>query len=92
MCRIKQLKPNHINIIINGQKQQDKRTATQAIRYRINQEIKFLYRKKQLLNQQLYIIHLKCAQHDNGMWQYVQNVIFRLYNNKYTNYIYLSVW
>ena len=60
---------------VNGQKQQDKRTTTQAITYRINQEIKFLYRKKQLLNQQLYSIHLKCAQHHNGMWQYVQNII-----------------
>jgi hypothetical protein len=75
MCRMKPVKPNYINIRINGQKQQDKRTTTQAIRYRINQDIKFLYRKKQLLNQQLYSIHLKCAQHHNGMWQYVQNII-----------------
>jgi hypothetical protein len=75
MCGIKQVKPNYINIRINGQKQQHKRTTAQAIRYRINQEIKFLYRKKQLLNQQLYSIHLKCAQYHNGMWQYVQNII-----------------
>jgi len=51
MCRIRQIKPNYINIRINGQKQQDKKTTTQAIRYRINQEIKFLYRKKQQLHQ-----------------------------------------
>ena len=62
MCRIRQIKPNYINIRINGQKQQDKKKTTQAIKYRINQEIKFLYPKKQQLNKQLYIDHLKCAQ------------------------------
>jgi hypothetical protein len=71
-----------MNIRINGQKQQDKRTTTQAIRYRINEEIKFLYRKKQLLNQQLYSIHLKCAQQHNGMWQYVQNIIVKIVGAK----------
>jgi len=75
MCRIRQIKPNYINIRINGHKQQDKKTTTQAIRYRINQEIKFLYRKKQQLNKRLYIEHLKCAQLYNGMWQYIQNNI-----------------
>jgi hypothetical protein len=62
MCRIRQLKPNYINTKINGQKQQERRTTAQAIRYRINQEIKFLYRKKQQLNKQLYIEHLKSTQ------------------------------
>jgi hypothetical protein len=75
MCRIRQIQPNYINIRINGQKQQDKKTTTQAIRYRINQEIKFLYHKKQQLNQRLYIEYLKCAQLYNGMWQYIQNNI-----------------
>jgi len=45
MCKIKQLKPNYINIKINGHKPQDKKTTINAIRFRINQEIKFLYRK-----------------------------------------------
>jgi hypothetical protein len=74
MCRIRQVKPNYINIRINRQKQ-DERTTTQAIRYRITQEIKFLYRKKQHLNNQLYTGHLKCAQLYNGMWQYIQDII-----------------
>jgi hypothetical protein len=39
---------------------------------RINQEIKFLYCKKQKLNEQLYKIHLECADSCNGMWQYIQ--------------------
>jgi len=75
MCRIKHLKPNYINIRINGRKPQDKRTTTNAIIHRINQEIKFLYCKKQNFNQQLYRIHLECAQHCNGMWQHIQNAI-----------------
>jgi hypothetical protein len=75
MCKIKHVKLNYINIKINGRKQQDRKTTTPAIRYRINQEIKFLYCKKQHLNQQLYNIHLECAQHYDRMWQYVQNNI-----------------
>jgi hypothetical protein len=67
MCRINQVKSNYVNIKINGQKQQDRKTTAQAIRYRINQEIEFLCRKKQHLNQQLYSLHLKCAQHYDGM-------------------------
>jgi len=31
MCEIKQLKPNHVNIKINGQKPQDKKTTINAI-------------------------------------------------------------
>ena len=54
ICKIKNLKPNYINIKINGNKQRDKKTTSNAVRYRINQEIKFVYRKKQNLNHQLY--------------------------------------
>jgi hypothetical protein len=66
MCEIKHLKPNYINIKINGEKSQNKTTTTNVIKYRINQEIKFLYCKKQNINQQLYRIHLKCAHYCNG--------------------------
>ena len=43
-CKIKQLKPNYINIKINGQKPQHKKTTTNATGFRINQGTKFLYR------------------------------------------------
>ena len=75
VCKIKQLKPNYINVKINGQKLQDKRTTINAVRFRINQEIKFLYRKKQNLNQRLYCIHLESAHQYNGMWQHIQEYI-----------------
>jgi len=58
MCRAKQLNPNYINIKMNGQKPQDKKTAINAIRFRINQEIKFMYRKKQHLKQRLYYYNI----------------------------------
>jgi hypothetical protein len=80
MCRIIRLKPNYINIKINGRKPQDKRTTTNAIRYRLNQEIKFLYCKKQNFNQQLYNIHLECVHHCNGIWQHIQNSIISQVN------------
>jgi hypothetical protein len=65
--KIKHLKPNYINIKINGNKQRDKKTTCNAVRYWINQEIKFLYRKKQNLNNQLYQIQLKCMHRCNGL-------------------------
>ena len=60
-----------VNIILD----KDKRTTTNAIRYRINQEIKFLYCKKQNINQRLHHMHLEGAQQFNGMWQHIQNYI-----------------
>ena len=75
MCRIKQLKPNYINIRIKGNKPQDRKTTANAVRYRLKQEIKFLYCKKQNLNHQLYKIQLKCMHHCNGMWQHIQSSI-----------------
>jgi len=42
-------------------KPQDKKTTINAIRFRINQEIKFLYCKKQNLNQRLFYLHLEGA-------------------------------
>ena len=81
MCKIKHMKPNYINIKINGKKSQDKKTTTNAIKYRLNQEIKFLYCKKQNLNQQPYHIHLKCAHYCNGMWQHIQYSINSRVNN-----------
>ena len=52
-----------VSFKINGHTQQDKRTANKAIRLRTNQEIKFQYKIKQHLNQELYQSHLECAHH-----------------------------
>ena len=58
MCKIKHPKPNYMNNNVNGKKSQGKKNTTNVIKYRINKETKFLYCKKQNLNQQLYCIHL----------------------------------
>ena len=60
-CRLKEIKPKYIGIKINGNNKQCHNTTKMAIKYRINQEIKFLYTKKQQLNTQLYRLHMDCA-------------------------------
>ena len=94
MCKVKQLKPNYINIKINGQKPQHKKTTNNAIKFRINQEIKFLYRKKQHLNQRLYYRHLESAHQYNGLWQHIQEYIDEQISNinfqsKQPNYLHI---
>jgi hypothetical protein len=73
MCKIKYLKPSYIHFKTNGKTPQDIKTTSQAIQYRITQEIKFLHKKKQNLNSQLHHIHLKCADYCNGMWQHIRD-------------------
>jgi hypothetical protein len=75
ICLDTPLRPNYIGFKIDGHKQQDKKTAANAIRFHINQEIKFQYKRKQHLNQQLYQSHLECAHHYKGMWQHIQTII-----------------
>jgi len=57
----KQLTTKYIHIKINGNNMHTKNTKIAATKYRLNQEIKFLYCKKQKLNEKLYKIHLECA-------------------------------
>jgi len=76
-CREKEIKPNYIHIKINGNNKQCQNTMKAAIRTRVNQEIKFLYIKKQQLNVQLYKLHLNCANYWNNTWSYIQDSIER---------------
>jgi exonuclease VII large subunit len=88
-CRTKQLTPKYINISVNGSNQQSKRRKAAAVRHRINQELKFLYRKKQQLNSTLYHLHLECSNYWGGMWQHIRtNIDDQLHSvidNTYTN-------
>jgi translation initiation factor 2 alpha subunit (eIF-2alpha) len=70
ICKTKGLQLKYISIHSNGKSSRDLRTIQQATRYRINQEIKYLYKGKQHLNQQLYQTHLEGASLFNGMWQH----------------------
>jgi hypothetical protein len=71
---LKELKPNYIGIKINGNNKQCHNTTKMAIKYQINQEIKFLYIKKQQLNTQLYRLHMDCANLWNKTWDLIQDV------------------
>ena len=51
--KAEQLTPKYIHITVNGNNRQRQNTKNAAIIYRINQELKFLYKKKCLLNKQL---------------------------------------
>ena len=67
-CKINGITPNYINIKVNGNNKQSQRTKETAIRYRINQEIKFLHNKKRYINHQLYEAHLTGANEWNNIW------------------------
>ena len=43
--------------------------------YRINQELKYLYFKKQKLDEQLYQLHLHCAHQWSYTWRYIQHIV-----------------
>jgi hypothetical protein len=74
-CRDKQLTPNYINIKINGNNRQCNSTIRTAVRYRLNQGVKFLNIKKQKLYEQPYKHHLKCAATWHNPWLFIQNHI-----------------
>jgi hypothetical protein len=40
----RQTKPSYVSIKTNGQKMLDKKTTINTVKFRINQEIKFLYK------------------------------------------------
>jgi hypothetical protein len=98
VCRSKHLTPNYINIKVSGNNKQGNLTKTAATRYRINQELKFQYRKKQHLNEQLYHIHLQCFKIWDFTWQDMQErieleihkIMNRVYNklNKKLDFLY----
>jgi hypothetical protein len=72
ICKTKHLKPKYIHFKTNNKTTRDKRTINNATAHRINQEISFLYCKKQNLNKQLYHIHLEYANQLNSKWSRYQ--------------------
>jgi hypothetical protein len=74
-CRDRRITPKYIYIHVNGNNKQSQKTVQNATRFHINQEIKFLYIKKQKLNEQLYNAHLKYAKTWNNNWQIILLII-----------------
>jgi hypothetical protein len=77
--------PKYIAVKVNGHNRQSQNILKTAIKYRINQELKYLYIKKQKLNEQLYHLYLNCAKNLQNSWLYIQaNIDKKLqeYNEK----------
>ena len=72
-CMQKQPTPYYISFKIGDTNCQCLNTVREATRFRINQELKFIYIKKQKLNEQLYKIHLECAAVWQNNWQLMQS-------------------
>jgi len=75
LCRTKHLTPTYANINMKGTNSRCQRTKDAAIRFRINQEIKFHYVKKQQLNERLYKLHLECVTLWPTTWHLIQSTI-----------------
>ena len=65
--KAKQLTAQYIQTKVNGNNMQSKKAKIAANKQRLTQEIKLLYCKKQKLDEQLYRIHLECANNWNSM-------------------------
>jgi len=90
-CKHKGLTPNYINITISGHNERSKKTQNIAIRHRLNQEIKFLYAKKQHLNEKLYGTHLECMAQWPTLWQLIQTAIdSKLHHEMEQHYTHLN--
>jgi hypothetical protein len=81
ICKPEQVTPRYIHITVNGNNQKSLNTKNTAIKYRINQELKYLYKKKSLLNKQLYVTHLECANYWQDAWFCVQTSLKQKINH-----------
>ena len=67
-CLIKKGAPKYANIKIPYTPSATIITQKQIQTFRLKDEIKFLYKKKDKLNNDLYVIHLKAAQEWGSTW------------------------
>lgn len=58
ICKNHQLAPKYIKIEVNGNNKQSYDTINLAIKYRLSQELTFLYMQKQKVNEKLYRTHV----------------------------------
>jgi hypothetical protein len=73
ICKIGHLTPNYIHITVNGNNKKSTNTKNAATEYRLNQELKYSYKKKAALNQQLYNAHIICANYWQNTWFCIQS-------------------
>jgi hypothetical protein len=77
-CLSKNITPKYANINVPQTSKAAKFTQSKVNSIRIKDEIKFLYRKKDHLNKELYQAHLKAAQEWGDTWHMMRDY---LHNN-----------
>jgi hypothetical protein len=77
-CLNKKLVPNYARIKLYINNEAPAKTQTQTQTLRIKNEIKFLYRKKQQINEQLYHTHI----HNANIWKQAWDNIEQAINDK----------
>ena len=83
ICRHENLQPKYIDIKISGNNKRSHTTKQAAVKYRINLELKHLYKRKALLNKQLYETHLECANYWQESWYLIQRLEYQ--NSQHMN-------
>lgn len=83
ICRHENLQPKYIDIKISGNNKRSHTTKQAAVKHRINLELKHLYKKKALLNKQLYETHLECANYWQESWYLIQRLEYQ--NSQHMN-------
>jgi hypothetical protein len=88
-CLTKKIVPNYANIKVPATSTAAHKTQSKAQITRIKEEIKFLYKKKDKINKDLYKAHLKVAQEWGNLWhpilQMVQESVNNVMNKKHKN-------
>ena len=81
-CLVKQITPAYVNVRIANTSPASLVTTKKAQTIRIKDEIKFLHKKKDKLNKELYNIHLKAAQEWDNTWHIIQESILESINKE----------
>jgi hypothetical protein len=77
-----QITPTYANIKVPNTSPAAAVTTRKTRTLRIKDEIKFLYKKKEKLNRELYNIHLKVAQEWGNTWHIIQEYILGSINRE----------
>ena len=87
----KQWNPNYVTIKDPNTSPAFKYTQQKVPNIRIKDEIKYLYTKKQHLNQQIYHLHLILVNSWNNIWPYIQHTIEKKLKKKAIQFKYKNL-
>jgi len=81
-CLVKKIVPNYVNVKIANTSPAALVTTKKAQITRIKDEIKYLYKKKEKLNHELYKIHPRTAQEWGNTWHIIHDSILNSLNKE----------